>query len=132
MGMYSIDPITSLTAQVSALATQIAAMNKGGQIHTSEVAALSSEEGPTVEEAQFVNNRGGYDGYGGYRSNPMPNQYHPSLRNHENFSYANNKNVLNPPPGFNNQRDEGKPSLEDLMSTFVAETSKRVGKTESR
>ncbi|XP_073014551.1 uncharacterized protein [Primulina eburnea] len=109
-GVYSVDPITSLTAQVSALTAQIAAMNKSGQ-STSDVALVTAEEEPVVEEAQYINNRG----FGGYRGNPPPNTYHPGLRNHENFSYANNKNVLNPPPGFNTQKKEGKPSFEDLF-----------------
>lgn len=42
MGVYSVDPITTLTAQVSALTTQIAAMNKGGQENT-EVAVMFTE-----------------------------------------------------------------------------------------
>ncbi|XP_073035297.1 uncharacterized protein [Primulina eburnea] len=81
-----------------------------------------------MEEAQYINNRG----FGGYRGNPPPNTYHPGLRNHENFSYANNKNVLNPPPGFNTQKREVKPSFEDLVGTFVTESGKRMARTESR
>ncbi|XP_073291028.1 uncharacterized protein [Primulina huaijiensis] len=127
-GLYAVDLITSLTAQVSALTTQIAAMNKAGQ-STSDVALVTAKEEPVMEEAQYINNN---CGYGGYRGNPPPNTYHPGLRNHENFSYANNKNVLNPPPGFNTQKDEGKPSFEDLVGKFVAESGKRMAKTESR
>ncbi|XP_073037960.1 uncharacterized protein [Primulina eburnea] len=126
-GVYAVDPITSLTAQVSALTAQIAAMNKPCQ-STSEVALVIAEEELVMEEAQYINNRG----FGGYRGNPPPNTYHPSLRNHENFSYANNKNVLNPPPGFNTQKGEGKPSFEDLVGTFVTESGKRMARTESR
>ncbi|XP_073049544.1 uncharacterized protein [Primulina eburnea] len=126
-GVYAVDPITSLTAQVSALTAQIVAMNKPGQ-STSEVALVTAEEEPVMEEAQYINNRG----FGGYRGNPPLNTYHPSLRNHENFSYANNKNVLNPPPGFNTQKGEGKPSFEDLVGTFVTESGKRMARTESR
>ncbi|XP_073057404.1 uncharacterized protein [Primulina eburnea] len=95
---------------------------------TSEVALVTAVEEPVMEEAQYINNRG----FGGYRGNPPPNTYHPSLRNHENFSYANNKNVLNPPPGFNTQKREGKPSFEDLVGTFVTESGKRMARTESR
>ncbi|XP_075504558.1 uncharacterized protein LOC142541996 [Primulina tabacum] len=127
-GVYAVDPITSLTAQVSALTTQIAAMNKAGQ-STSDVALVTAEEEPIVEKAQYIkNNRG----YGGYRDNHPPNTYHPGLRNHENFSYANNKNVLNPSPGFNTQKGEGKPSFEDLVGMFVTESGKRMTRTESR
>lgn len=39
--------------------------------------------------------------------------------------------MLNPPPGFNTQKGEGKPSFEDLVGTFVAESNKRMGKTET-
>ncbi|XP_075474534.1 uncharacterized protein LOC142505433 [Primulina tabacum] len=127
-GVYAVDPITSLTAQVLALTTQIAAMNKAGQ-STSDVALVTAEEEPIVEETQYINNN---RGYGGYRGNPTPNTYHPSLRNHENFSYENNKNMLNPPPGFNKQNGEGKLSFEDLIGTFVAESGKRMARTESR
>ncbi|XP_073056941.1 uncharacterized protein [Primulina eburnea] len=116
-GVYAVDPITSLTAQVLALTTQIAAMNKAGQA-TSEVALVTAEEEPIMEEAQYINNHG----FGGYRDNHPPNTYHHGLRNHENFSYANNKNVLNPPPGFNTSNGEGKPSFKDLVGTFVVES----------
>ncbi|XP_073049444.1 uncharacterized protein [Primulina eburnea] len=64
-GVYAVDPITSLTAQVSALTAQIAAMNKPGQ-STSDVALVTAAEEPVVEEAQYINNRG----YGGYRGKP--------------------------------------------------------------
>ncbi|XP_073017896.1 uncharacterized protein [Primulina eburnea] len=126
-GVYVVDPITSLTAHVSSLTTQIAAMNKADQ-SKSEVALVTAGEETVVEEAQYINNRG----FGGYRGNPPPNTYHPSLRNHENNSYANNKNVLNPSPGFNTQKGEGKPSFEDLVGTFVTESGKRMARIESR
>ncbi|XP_075500001.1 uncharacterized protein LOC142538578 [Primulina tabacum] len=101
--------------------------DKAGQ-STSDVALITTEEEPVVEEAQYIkNNRG----YGRYRGNPPYNTYHPGLRNHENFSYANNKNVLNPPPGFKTEKGEGKPSFEDLVGTFVAESGKRMTRTES-
>ncbi|XP_075483662.1 uncharacterized protein LOC142523817 [Primulina tabacum] len=109
--VYVVVPITSLTAQVSTLTTHIVTMNKVGQ-STSYVALVTAKEEPDVEEAQYINNN--------------------RLRNHENFSYANNKNVLNPPPGFNTQKGEGKPSFEDLVGTFVAESGKRMARTYSR
>ncbi|XP_073046163.1 uncharacterized protein [Primulina eburnea] len=64
-GVYAVDPITSLTAQVSALTTQIAAMNK---VSTSDIEGPSmvTEELSTPEEAQYINNRN-QGGYGGYR-----------------------------------------------------------------
>ncbi|XP_073017834.1 uncharacterized protein [Primulina eburnea] len=65
-GVYAVDPITSLTEQVSALTAQIAAMNKPGQ-STSDVALVTAAEEPVVEEAQYINNRG----YGGYRESQV-------------------------------------------------------------
>ncbi|XP_073294558.1 uncharacterized protein [Primulina huaijiensis] len=105
-------------------------MNKAS---TSEVenASVVTEEPHIPDEAHYINNRN-FGGYGGYRGNPPPNTYHPGLKNHENFSYANNKNVLNPPPGFNTSKGEGKPSFEDLVGTFVAESGKRMARTKSR
>ncbi|XP_073018256.1 uncharacterized protein [Primulina eburnea] len=126
-GVYAVDPITTLTAQVSALTTQLAAMNKVSTAET-ESPLMVAEEPSLPEEAQYINNRN----FGGYRGNPPPNTYHPGLRNHENFSYANNKNVLNPPSGFNTSNGEGKPSFEDLVGTFVVESGKRMARTESR
>ncbi|XP_073317249.1 uncharacterized protein [Primulina huaijiensis] len=129
-GVYAVDPITSLTAHVSALTTQLAAMNKVSTAE-GESAPVVVEESHFPEEVQYINNKN-FGGYGGYQGNPPPNTYDPVLRNHENFSYANNKNVLNPPPGFNTSNGEGKPSFEDLVGTFVAESGKKMARTESR
>ncbi|XP_073153938.1 uncharacterized protein [Henckelia pumila] len=41
-------------------------------------------------------------------------------------------NVLNPPPEFNTQNGEGKASLEDLVSNFIAESSTRFKRNENR
>ncbi|XP_073057201.1 uncharacterized protein [Primulina eburnea] len=96
-------------------------MNKACQ-SKSDVALATAEEEHVVEEAQYINNN---RGYGGYRGNPPSNTYLPGLRNHENFSYATNKNVLNLPPGFNTQKGEGK-SFENLIGKFLAESGKRM------
>ncbi|XP_073057158.1 uncharacterized protein [Primulina eburnea] len=87
-GLYVVDPITSLTAQVSALTIQLAAMNKGQC--TSEIAATAAKEGPSMETTHYINNHG----YGGYL--------------------------------------EGKPYIEDLVTTFVSESSKRMERKETR
>ncbi|XP_075479429.1 uncharacterized protein LOC142520312 [Primulina tabacum] len=93
-GVYTVDPITSLTAQVSTLTTHIAAMNK---------VSTSDTKGPSVvvEESHFPEEE-------------------------------NNKNVLSPPPGFNASNEEAKPSFEDLVGIFVAESGKKMARTESR
>ncbi|XP_073138626.1 uncharacterized protein [Henckelia pumila] len=130
-GIYEVYAFTALYAQMAAIYSQIATMNKGNQmVETAAVATImnSIELEGTVEQVQYANNKN----FSGYRGNPPPNHYHPGLRNHEKFSYANNNNVLNPPPRFNNQMGEGKPSLEDLVSTFVTESSKRLDRSESR
>ncbi|XP_022874214.1 uncharacterized protein LOC111393042 [Olea europaea var. sylvestris] len=54
------------------------------------------------------------------------------LRNHENLSYGNNRNTLQPPPGFNIQNSDGKPPLEDIRGTSISETRSRFNKIESR
>ncbi|PON50721.1 hypothetical protein TorRG33x02_313500 [Trema orientale] len=62
----------------------------------------------------------------------LPTHYYPGLRNHENFSYGNTRNVLQPPPGFNPPVSEKKSSLEDLLSTFIVETRRKFNKDEAR
>ncbi|XP_073061708.1 uncharacterized protein [Primulina eburnea] len=64
-GIYAVDPITSLTAQVSALTTQIATMNKVSTSNT-EGPSPVVEEAHFLEEAQYINNRN-VGGFGGYR-----------------------------------------------------------------
>ncbi|XP_073307086.1 uncharacterized protein [Primulina huaijiensis] len=93
--------------------------------------SIVAEEPPLPEESQYINNMN-FGGYGGYRGNHPLNTYHSGLRNHENFLYANNKNVLNPPQGFNTSKKKEKPSFEDQVCTFVAESGKRMTRTESR
>ncbi|XP_075507431.1 uncharacterized protein LOC142544256 [Primulina tabacum] len=63
--VYAVDPITSLTAQVSALTTQIATMNKVS-ISNTEGASFVVEESQIPEEVQYINNKN-FGSYGGYR-----------------------------------------------------------------
>ncbi|XP_073133925.1 uncharacterized protein [Henckelia pumila] len=125
--VYAVDPITSISAQLSALTTQVVALNK---VSVADLAgaSMASEEFQHPEQAQYINQRG----YGGYRGNLVPNTYHPDLRNHEKFSYSNNQNMLNPPLGFNTNKGEGKMSLEDVVNAFVTESSKRMARIENR
>lgn len=46
--------------------------------------------------------------------------------------HDNKKNVLQPPSRINTQQFEGKPSLEDLLGTFISETIQRFNKDELR
>ncbi|XP_075500027.1 uncharacterized protein LOC142538599 [Primulina tabacum] len=78
-------------------------MNKVS-IPDTEGPSVVAEETHSLEEAQYINNRN-FGGFGGYRGNPPPNTYNPG---------------------------EGKPSFEDLVGTFVAESGKRMARTESR
>ncbi|XP_075483676.1 uncharacterized protein LOC142523831 [Primulina tabacum] len=67
-GVYAVDPITSLTAQVSALTTQLATMNKVSTSNT-EGQSFVVEELQVPEEVQYVTNKN-FGGYGGYRGKP--------------------------------------------------------------
>ena len=79
------------------------------------------------EQCQFVNKRN----YNFQPNNNLPTHYHPGLRNHENFSYGNPNNALQPLPGFPRLLAEKKPSLEDLLGTFIVETRGRFNKDEA-
>ena len=130
-GLYEVDPITALIAQMSFLTNQIVALTtQGSQLKVEIGAATSiSHHGNEMEneQVQYVNNCNL-----NYRGNNLPNYYHLGLRNNQNFSYGNTKNVIQPPPGFNNQAVKKKPSFEDLQGTFISETRSRFNKNEPR
>ena len=98
-GIYEVDPIVALTAQISTLATQVAALTKP-QVASIESATATNmqllEGNPNFEQVQYVNNRN----FNSYRGNLVPNRYHPNL------SYANTENTLKPYSGFDYQRAE--------------------------
>uniref|UniRef100_A0A803PT47 Retrotransposon gag domain-containing protein n=1 Tax=Cannabis sativa TaxID=3483 RepID=A0A803PT47_CANSA len=131
-GLHEVDPMTNIAAQISALSNQEAALVNHKNTSTVEnVVAASTSQGPemSIEQAQYM----AYKTYNNnYRGNPMPNYYHPGLRNHENLSYGNTKNVLQLPSGFNTQQQEDKKYLEDILGTFMIESKKRFNKNEAR
>ncbi|XP_065628545.1 uncharacterized protein LOC111994101 [Quercus suber] len=130
-GIHELEPFAALSAQVASLSHQVSALTTQRIPQSAEYVAASSMTVPmneaSQEQVQYINNRN-YN----YRGNPMPNYYHPGLRNHENFSYGNTKNVLQPPPGFDSQPSEKKMSLEDAMVSFVEKTKARFKKSDSR
>ena len=67
-----------------------------------------------------------------YCLNNLPTHYRLGLCNHENFSYANPRNSLQPPSWFQQLVVEKKPSIEVLLSTFIVETRGRFNKYEEQ
>ncbi|KAI3465183.1 hypothetical protein Pfo_021846 [Paulownia fortunei] len=98
--VLEVDLFTQLAAQVSALSNQIVAWTSNGAsqgIDSMASTSTSFMDTKGNEQANFVNNHNF-----NFRGNQLPTHYHPGLKNYENFSYANNQNVLQPPPGYNN------------------------------
>ena len=122
--VHEVDPIITLSAQVSALANQIVAFTTREALSSKESTMVASSsytgEGVDQEQCQYVNNQNF-----NYCPNNMPTHYHPRLHNHENFSYANPRKALQLPSGFEQSIVEKKPSIEDLLSTFIIETRGR-------
>ena len=118
--VFEVDQLIALTALISAFSNQFSAFTTYGAL-PKETVTVANISYPIVEmeleQAQYLNNRNF-----GYRGNQLPNNYHLSVWNHENFSYGNNQNVLQPPPGYANQQVEKKPLVEDLLGTFIAKT----------
>ncbi|XP_040996048.1 uncharacterized protein LOC121242223 [Juglans microcarpa x Juglans regia] len=129
--IHELEPLVALSAQVANLSHQISVLTTQRIPQSTEYVAATSMIVPdneaSQEQVQYINNRS-YN----YRGNPMPNYYHAGLRNHENLSYRNTKNVLQSPLGFDSQQSEKKMSLEDTMIPFVEETNARFKKTDSR
>ena len=121
VGIHELDPFATLSAQVASLSHQVSTLTTQRIPQSAEYVAASSMAVPmneaSQEHVQYINNRN-YD----YRGSPITSYYHPRLQNHENFSYGNTKNVLQPPPEFDSQPSKKKMSLEDAMTFFVEET----------
>ncbi|XP_052203110.1 uncharacterized protein LOC127808579 [Diospyros lotus] len=106
-GVHEIDAMTALNAKVCEICA--------GPHVTHECQAGISFIPQPSEQVNYVANQGGR------QFNPNANIYNPGWRNHPNFSWSNNQNVLKPPIGF--QQQEKKPSLEDLVATMAKTTS---------
>ena len=92
-GLYQVDPVTSLTAQVKALTKQLNQMNKA-QVNAVTAEFLPPEPKMEDEQVAFVN-----------ANNPYSNTYNPGWRNHPNFSWkeSNNNNMQSPEYGQQQQ-----------------------------
>ena len=97
--IHEVDPILSLSAQVSALANQIASFTTHDTtIRESAMVTNSSSYGGDgvgleTEQCQYVNKWN----YNFRPNNNLPTHFHPGLRNHENFLYTNPRNALEYP-----------------------------------
>ncbi|XP_022851217.1 uncharacterized protein LOC111373002 [Olea europaea var. sylvestris] len=109
-GLYEVDPITALAAQMSSLTNQIAALTSHGSQKKSKSIMATSTAYQKVEreneQLQYVNDR--------------------------NFNQKGNYSGNNYYLGFNNQAFERKLSLEDILGTFISETRSRFNKDEAR
>lgn len=102
-GVLKVDPMTALSAQVAALTNQISTLNKnfhGAGYQVASASLLKDDE--SIEQENFVNNKNF-----NYQRNRLLNSYNLGLRNHENFSYGNTKNILNPLTANNNNNGFG-------------------------
>ncbi|XP_068651585.1 uncharacterized protein [Aristolochia californica] len=126
VGIHELKPLAAISAQVATLSHQISALTTQRIPQSAEYVTGTSMTVPSneasQEQVQYIK-KWNYN----YRGNPMPNYYHPGLRNHENLLYGNTKNVLQPqpPPRFDSQPSEKKMSLEDAKVSFVQETNAR-------
>ena len=138
-GKYNVDPMLALTAQMAALTRQISELTTKGAPSSQEKAMATNvaftEEEENSEQCQFVGNRNF-----NYRppqdnifrpNNNLPPHYHPGLRNHENFSYGNQRNAIIP-PGPSQPIGERKPSLEENLNSFITEVRGKFKQQDGR
>ncbi|KAK6135395.1 hypothetical protein DH2020_030906 [Rehmannia glutinosa] len=108
--VLELDTMSALASQISALSKQIATLSPWKTTIGGDRGDKSRNCESDTEQANYVNNRGFNN-----RGNQLPTHYHPGLRNHENFSYSNTRNVLQPPPGYQNQASTVSPSGYDNL-----------------
>ncbi|XP_024021315.1 uncharacterized protein LOC112091556 [Morus notabilis] len=108
--------------------TGLTAANANGNQEAVKMAQASSSSDSYDEQCHFVNRS-----YNFRPNNNLPTYYHPGLRNHENFSYANNRNVLQPTLESSKPAME-KPSssLEELLKTYIVDSKARLDQHDAR
>ncbi|GKV41179.1 hypothetical protein SLEP1_g48746 [Rubroshorea leprosula] len=139
VGLHNVDAFTSLSAQISALNKKLdnlgaSAMSISsnsccelcGQFgHASVECQVGNSVQSSNEQANFVSS-GGRSNF-----NPYSNTYNPGWRSHPNFSWSNNQ--VRVPPGFQQQnQQEKKPNLEELVHKFFSSTEARFQNQEIR
>ncbi|XP_024033078.1 uncharacterized protein LOC112095389 [Morus notabilis] len=79
-------------------------------------------------QCHFVNHN-----YNFRPNNNLPTYYHPGLCNHENFSYANNRNVLQPTlESSKPEMEKPSSSLEELLKTYIVDFKARLDQHDTR
>ncbi|XP_012854385.1 PREDICTED: uncharacterized protein LOC105973889 [Erythranthe guttata] len=114
-GVHQLDPLAAVSAQLATLSNQVAQLSVRGP-QTERVAAASTSQATNDdwEQTHFMNHR--FNNFRGTNNqNQNPTHYHPGIRNHENFSYVNPKNALQPPPDFNHQREQRGPTYDERL-----------------
>ncbi|XP_024022388.1 uncharacterized protein LOC112091888 [Morus notabilis] len=123
--------MTSLMAQMALLTNQIqglTAANANGNQEAVKMAQALSSSDSYDEQCHFINRSFNFR-----PNNNLPTYYHPGLRNHENFTYANNQNVLQP------TLESSKPamkkpssSLEELLKTYIVDSKAHLDQHDAR
>ncbi|GKV04420.1 hypothetical protein SLEP1_g16575 [Rubroshorea leprosula] len=139
VGLHNVDAFTSLSAQIFALNKKLdnlgaSAMSISsnsccelcGQFgHASVECQVGNSVQSSNEQANFVSS-GGRSNF-----NPYSNTYNPGWRSHPNFSWSNNQVRI--PSGFQQQnKQEKKTNLEELVHKFVSSTEARFQNQEIR
>ena len=142
-GLYAVDPVTALSAQMEALTKQIKRLRTnqtqqcamgavicdfcgGGHPNHECQTGNSFSNYSMPEQANFVNNFC-------RPNNPYSETYNPGWRNHPNFAWGNNTRAPQqnqPPPGFHPPQEK-KSNMEELMTKFVIATEARLQNQEA-
>ncbi|KAL8540111.1 hypothetical protein ACS0TY_001632 [Phlomoides rotata] len=89
---------------------------QGGNYHQGKQNFQSQPQGQFPQNSQ-----GRYNATSNFRGGSS--SYNPNFKNHENFSYANQKAAVQFPPGFNPgaklPNNEGRPSQDDAMEVML-------------
>ncbi|KAB2631318.1 hypothetical protein D8674_008837 [Pyrus ussuriensis x Pyrus communis] len=119
-GAYAINANDGIQAEMAAMkycsTNQALSPQSSQKASTSDVCAICSKNDHATNLFNFV-------GQGGYsaKNNPYSNTYNPGWRDHPNFSYANQRNVLNPSQG-NTQLQGTAPGFSELKRSSLEDS----------
>ncbi|XP_073124953.1 uncharacterized protein [Henckelia pumila] len=118
-GVLEVDALTSLNAKIDALTHQMAVMQTSSANQV-QVQQPDEQQVFEVDAANFMGNKGRQ------QYNPYSNTYNPGWKNHPNFAWK-----AADPTANTSKLVEKKPSFEEIMMKYVADTETRLQNQEA-
>ncbi|KAL8511743.1 hypothetical protein ACS0TY_018251 [Phlomoides rotata] len=117
--------------QESHIPEQGVQQNQGGNYHQGKPHYQNQPQGQFQQGSFPQNSQGRYNANSNFQGGNS-SSFTPNFKNHENFSYANQKAAIQFPPGFNSGakplNNEGRPSQDELLALMFKKMEEKDAK----